>query len=630
MFDSETLYTRVKQRASVMFIASIISFSVQGQNSEVLIKEFERLSGSSPQKALQMVDSLTLLDGTHGFSGEWLELMRAEALFTMNEYPKAKLNFLTVSELAKQNNNLQVLARSHVGMAQCSYRLSDIKNAIIEAEQGLRYAKEAEDISSEAKALTLTGNVLLKQKDFSGALDYFDKALEIHTERGDSSQMAANLNNIGNVHLESKEYKEAEAYFRKTLAIDSALGGRSYVAGDYNNLGLVMKNRGDFETALKYQMASLKINRELQLPYGMAGNFNNLGNIYQGLGKFDKALEMFNDCFQLADSLGYQSIKNDAMANMADVCMRMGNYERANQYLKELVSSISQIYSDDVAKKLTSFNDLYDLMQKENEIRDLQQREALNQVRVERERLWYLAILLMVIMMGLVVVWWMRTRSLKEGHRLQMDLQHYQLKAIQLQMNPHFLFNTLGAIGNYIEEHNAGEASRYLSKFSKLMRNFLEAAEHSMTTIEREMTLLTRYLELEQLRSDHSFEFEVSADEPLYGTALPSMVLQPIVEDAVLHGVRKLMDEKGVIRVHFFKEGEETVCEVSDNGPGFTPKEESNGEHASIGMQLIQKRLQLLSKESGQRLQLKVKERKEGARGASILIYLGSGEFKSR
>ncbi|NQV53430.1 MAG: tetratricopeptide repeat protein [Flavobacteriales bacterium] len=613
-----------------MLLSSSISLVVHGQKSEALLKQFERLSGSSPQKAMQMVDSLAAIEGIHDLPGEWLELMRAEALFAMNEYPRAKLNFLTAGELAKQNNNLKVLARSQVGMAQCSYRLSDVKNAIIEAEQGLRYAKEAEDISSEAKALTLTGNVLMNQKDFAGALSYFNKALEIHAARGDSSQMAANLNNIGNVHLESKEYKEAEAYFNKTLAIDSALGGRSYVAGDYNNLGLVMKNRGDLETALKYQMASLEINRELHLPFGVAGNFNNLGNIYQGLGKPDEALRMFNDCLELADSLGYQSIKNDAMSNMADVYMEMGEYERANQYLKDLVSSISQIYSDDVAKKLTSFNDLYDLMQKENEIRDLQQREALNQVRVERERLWYLAILLMVIMMGLVVVWWMRTRSLKEGHRLQLDLQHYQLKAIQLQMNPHFLFNTLGAIGNYIEEHNAGEASRYLSKFSKLMRNFLEAAEHSVTTIEREMTLLTRYLELEQLRSDHSFEFEVTADESLYGTALPSMVLQPIVENSVLHGVRKLTDEKGVIRVHFFKEDEETVCEVSDNGPGFAPKQESKGKHSSIGMQLIQKRLQLLSKESGQSLQLKVKDRKEGVRGASILIYLGSGEFKSR
>ncbi|MCK7555685.1 histidine kinase [Chitinophaga sedimenti] len=135
-------------------------------------------------------------------------------------------------------------------------------------------------------------------------------------------------------------------------------------------------------------------------------------------------------------------------------------------------------------------------------------------------------------------------------------------------MNPHFIFNSLNAVQEFIIDQDMESANRYLSRFARLIRQTLDMSMQPNITVQDEVRYLRTYLELEQMRFDQRFNFAITVD-PQINTeeALwPGMVLQPLVENAVQHGIRHLRDREGMITVAFRLEQRMIVCTVTDNG----------------------------------------------------------------
>jgi ligand-binding sensor domain-containing protein/putative methionine-R-sulfoxide reductase with GAF domain len=184
-------------------------------------------------------------------------------------------------------------------------------------------------------------------------------------------------------------------------------------------------------------------------------------------------------------------------------------------------------------------------------------------------------------------------------------LAESQLMALRAQMNPHFVFNCLNSIQECIVTHKYGEASKYLNKFSKLFRMVLNNSDKNLVTIEEEEEVLRLYLELEQMRFEQSFTYEIIIDEDLEAEeiVLPSMLLQPYVENALWHGLmhkagnRKLMIKFERIDDDIFK------CMIEDNGIGRKKSleiKEFNSKakrHKSKGLQIAKDRLDLLERQ---------------------------------
>ena len=166
-----------------------------------------------------------------------------------------------------------------------------------------------------------------------------------------------------------------------------------------------------------------------------------------------------------------------------------------------------------------------------------------------------------------------------------------QLKAVRSQLNPHFMFNALAGIQNLVNKNESDKASNYLSKFARITGHILNETEEDKTTVEEEVKLLEDYLSMEQLR--FGFQYKILTDEniDLVHTAIPSMLLQPLVENAVKHGVSGL-SARGMITIHFMKQNEELIIQVVDNGPGFSPGAVKEG----FGLKLIRERIELLNK----------------------------------
>ncbi|MBD2702105.1 histidine kinase [Spirosoma sp. BT702] len=200
---------------------------------------------------------------------------------------------------------------------------------------------------------------------------------------------------------------------------------------------------------------------------------------------------------------------------------------------------------------------------------------------------WFFKILIGIFIGGLIVLlmrW--RFNTLAERNQLDLQIAEWRLKALQSQMNPHFLFNSLNSVQNYLLTNRGIEGAKYLSKFSKLVRRIMENSNHQYLSFEQIIETLKMYVEIESFRFNHefSYSFDIEDNEQLLDAMLPPMLLQPYVENAIWHG---LMPKEGkkILTVTARIQQSHIVCVIEDNGVGrtFAPRVEG---HISRGQEM--------------------------------------------
>jgi anti-sigma regulatory factor (Ser/Thr protein kinase) len=222
---------------------------------------------------------------------------------------------------------------------------------------------------------------------------------------------------------------------------------------------------------------------------------------------------------------------------------------------------------------------------------------TINPTLVERPIFWVFVALLAS---GLILLIITRIRAQKMK-KVEVDLQLIVMeqKALQSMMNPHFIFNSLGSIQNYLLTNKGSEAVIYLSQFARLIRQNLNAVNTPMIILEEEVDRIKNYIDLEQKRLENKFEYEIENNLEEDDIYIPSMIIQPIAENSIWHGLATL-EEKGFIRICFqsYKEKSLKII-IEDNGIGMEKAFEYSAKSTQrqhLGMQIIKKRLDLLSK----------------------------------
>lgn len=193
-----------------------------------------------------------------------------------------------------------------------------------------------------------------------------------------------------------------------------------------------------------------------------------------------------------------------------------------------------------------------------------------------------------------------QNQILLEKNELEKNLNLSTLKAIKSQMNPHFFYNALNTIQSYILANDKKQAVTYLSKFSSLTRNILEMTEKEFISLSEEITTMSLYLDIEKARFDEDFEYEINTENiPDLDYKIPSMLLQPYVENAVKHG---LLHKSGLkkLAIVFSKNNDKIRIEIDDNGIGRQKSAELNAiknkNHNSFATNAMQNRIDLLNK----------------------------------
>lgn len=215
---------------------------------------------------------------------------------------------------------------------------------------------------------------------------------------------------------------------------------------------------------------------------------------------------------------------------------------------------------------------------------------------------WF--VFLMILMVGFILYFIIKEYNKRKREKLQIELQQSELKqkALAALMNPHFVYNSLSAIQNFINKGDNLKSNDYLTRFSKLIRMNLNSVRDGKIALEDEIARLKLYLEIEQMRFGEKLSYKIEMDEELesMGIEIPSMILQPFVENAIWHGVLP-KKENGLVEICLEYYGDSVLdVVIKDNGLGIdTVKKENKPHHTSLSMEITRERLELLSKHSG-------------------------------
>ncbi len=233
--------------------------------------------------------------------------------------------------------------------------------------------------------------------------------------------------------------------------------------------------------------------------------------------------------------------------------------------------------------KFSRLNSIFDLI-----------REDMNRPRESKTEVNYVVIFSIIfsILSVAIVVYKVRIRSFRKREERKRLISELKLKAIRSQMNPHFIFNALASIQHLINQQKNEEANEYLLKFAQLLRAVLDSSERKLIPLSEEIKQIDLYLYLEQLRVPFTYQIRVDDQIRTDDESIPGMLIQPIVENAVIHGITP--GNAGNIDIHFSMEDKILRVEITDDGPGFDPSVFSP---KGFGLKATRERLEILNRE---------------------------------
>jgi len=243
---------------------------------------------------------------------------------------------------------------------------------------------------------------------------------------------------------------------------------------------------------------------------------------------------------------------------------------------------------------------------------------------------WFIVIILAIT--GLLIwgiMQWRYSQNAKE-ERTQNELNVLKIKALSSQMNPHFIFNSLNSIQTFIVDNDLRMSNKYLTKFARLMRLTLNNSNETFVPLKDVLTSLELYMELEQLRFGDKFDFEIkkSANLEIDSTKVPSMLLQPFLENAILHGILPKQSKGHVSLTLERKDSSTLIATILDNGVGREfHKNKIGKKHKSHGLRITRERLQVFESLMGNKFNLQIHDLKdeEGKpKGTEIKLTLPS------
>jgi LytS/YehU family sensor histidine kinase len=213
------------------------------------------------------------------------------------------------------------------------------------------------------------------------------------------------------------------------------------------------------------------------------------------------------------------------------------------------------------------------------------------------QRLWFILLAIVFVSACVFLIFRQKLRSARREGKPNQLLAEYEMKALHAQMNPHFIFNCLNSIKALVMYDRNKEASSYINRFSKLVRQNLDHSRKQFITLQQNIEYLRDYLEMENFRfTNFTYSFHIDENMQPDEIRIAPMLLQPLVENAIWHGLQ-LNGPENILHLRFYTKGQTVVCEIEDNGIGLNRamREKKHGSGNSLGIENIRQRMQVLN-----------------------------------
>ncbi len=220
---------------------------------------------------------------------------------------------------------------------------------------------------------------------------------------------------------------------------------------------------------------------------------------------------------------------------------------------------------------------------------------------------WFTSLSVLVLLVTAWILVVKRIKFIRHEAELKHKMAETEMRALRAQMNPHFIFNCLNAIDNLIQTNQKGRATTYLNRFARLIRSVLDSSKNNLVPFHKDYETLKLFLELEQFRCDHKFDYELKADQELLTSDynVPPLIIQPFVENAIHHGLMNKQDNERFLLINISLENDYIKYVITDNGIGremaATLKAKNRPEHAAYGIEMTRHRVDLHNRNGRER-----------------------------
>jgi len=506
-----------------------------------------------------------------------------------NKYPEDKISLLS------DKANAYIFIGDHSKSISCYLNAIKIADSI-NYQYGISLLKSN------------LANLYYEWNEFEKAIKIYKQSMNYLKTHGIYNNLLVVYLNIGISYNSISEIDSSLVYLEKAKKICLQTNNQSFLASVYHNFGRCYFAKEEYPLSIQYYNKGLIANK-------INSNINTKANIYHDMALSYAELRNFDIAMKLADTAKtiYQKSHNtkqssDITHSIAQIMAKANNYKEAYKQLNLYMLQKDSLFNTEKYKQINELETKYQSAQKEAQILKQNTVIAENKLEINMEKnkaLTYgMLFTLAAILLLIIFIFLLRN---KQKHQLEKtDLEHQQMelqgRLLRTQMNPHFIFNSLNSIQSYITSNDQYNAETYLSKFAKLMRSILENSRHSFISLEQDLSTLKIYLELEQLRFEGQFEYKIEIDEEIDidNTYIPPMLIQPYIENAIIHGLIGKLEEKGLLTLKFNLDTESTIkCILEDNGIGREKAQELKARsikpYKSLGMQVTKERMEMIS-----------------------------------
>lgn len=510
------------------------------------------------------------------------------------------------------------------------------------------------------QALRGLGNTALKLRDYTSALRHYQDALTLRLSEGERMEITIA---VSEVHYQMRSYEEAlgvldsadqlqmiqnPQFANQCQKINVRLNGLDAKPNLYSNslntirsgnivtsqeqqsvqqtkdeiVDILQENKlYDEEIHLRKQ--SIEFNTELNNLDEVSKDRVAISKNLDAKGERSAAIKEAEEAARIAATIDNPLTEANALLFLADL------YEKNGQTNKAL--SAYRKYRDATSRKDALIEsrllEKSELIRKQKEIEEhtkdvyIEQREeTIEKQTVFRQQLIIYGLLGIILIVGVTSFFiYKNAQASKLANRL------LALKSLRGQMNPHFIFNALNSVNQFVSQQDERTANRFLSEFALLMRLVLEHSQEDFIPLQKEQEILSLYLKLEHYRFRSKFDYEIKVDDNVNAEAIqiPPMLIQPYIENAVWHGLR-YKNEKGKLLLHFYRQNGNLVAEITDDGVGRQRsaelKTENQKKHNSTGLKNIEERLAIINKVYQLDYRVHIEDREMN--GTRVRVYL--------
>ncbi len=526
----------------------------------------------------------------------------ANIYFNSGNYTKAKIYLQKAVAYANTKQRLRLMNKTGV----IYWSEGNYVDAIKQYRKVVNSSKKAGDRKMQAMALNNIGFVYEGYNNLEKAREYYTKALEIRGELGNRKQMVMSYISIARLYYKNDSNHLAMQYYFKAFHEAQDIDYKAGESNALNSLGHIFRRKEDYQMALKYFQQAYQIRNLLKNRLLISESYKNLARAHIELGNYKRAGSFIDSGLHIATTEGYKKKMMQFYYLSYDLLRRTEKFKNALDSYIQYAGMRDSILSKKSEKEISELELKYETAKKEKKIELLDKENKIKQHQLDMRNYMLASAVLIIMLIVAVSLLFFRQNRLKTRFVVEQNKQ----KLLRSQMNPHFIYNALSAIQNFVLQNKPIDSVGYIAEFSSLMRLVLHGSRNEFVSLDEDIRLNTSYLKLQQLRFANAFQYEIikqDINQPEL-MKIPPMLSQPFIENAVEHGVRKLPHGQGLIQIKYRQCNNHLLLTICDNGIGIdeTHPVPDKSKHKSLAIKITNERIDNIKKTSKRNILMKI------------------------